>query len=124
LQTKEQTLYELTVVEKTPNGEEVDSATIPLAVGWCPEYDAFAKDGKALLSVVCNLTGGKLLETAAEGARISLPAVKTPKSPHLLFLVLCGILFLIDVAVRRLRIKDLKEHFYEWKELFRGKTRK
>jgi hypothetical protein len=124
LQTKEQTLYELTVVEKTPNGEEVDSATIPLAVGWCPEYDAFAKDGKALLSVICNLTGGKLLETAAEGARISLPAVKTPKSPQLLFLVLCGILFLIDVAVRRLRIKDLKEHFYEWKELFRGKTRK
>ena len=124
LQTKEQTLYELTVVEKTPSGEEVDSATIPLAVGWCPEYDAFAKDGKALLSVICNLTGGTLLETAAEGARISLPAVKSPKSPQLLFLVLCGILFLVDVAVRRLRIKDLKEHFYEWKELFRGKTRK
>ena len=118
LPTEELSLYELTVVEESVSNKEVDRLTMPLAVNWCREYDAFAPDGRDLLQTLCSLTGGSLLSDPTAGAKLSLAPLKIPKSPALLFLILCGVLFLVDVAVRRLRLKDLKEHFNEWKALF------
>lgn len=121
VQTEALTLYEMTVVEETANHEPVDQLTLPLAVNWCHEYDAFASGGEGILATICNLTGGSLLTKASEGAHIALPPLKIPKNPHLPILILCGLLFLADVAIRRLRLKDIKEHFYEWKEFLKGK---
>ena len=116
-------LYRMTVVEQSPTGQELDRLESAVAVNWCGEYDAFAEGGQPLLTTICNLTGGSLLKEAKEGASIALSPVKSPKTLTVLFVLLCGLLFIIDVALRRLRLKDLTEHFYEWQELWQAKKK-
>ncbi len=108
------TVYKMTVIEKNAVGAEIDRTDGAVALSWCTEYDAFAPSGKDLLVTLCNLTGGQLLEQAEQGAEISLSALKVPTDPAVPLLVICGLLFLIDTALRLLRFKELKERFYAW----------
>ena len=114
----------MTLIEKNAAGTELDRAEGALASGWCGEYDAFAPGGQALLTTVCNLTGGNLLKEATQGADIVLAPLRTPRDLTALFALLCALIFLVDVAVRRLRLKDIKEHFYEWQALWQAKKSK
>lgn len=124
LQADPNTVYKMTLIEKNAAGTELDRVEGALASGWCGEYDAFAPGGQALLATICNLTGGSLLQEAKQGADIVLAPLKTPRDLTAPFALLCGLLFLIDVAVRRLRLKDIKEHFYEWQALWQAKKNK
>lgn len=84
------------------NGETIDSAASGLAIQYSPEYK-ISPDSSSLDNLIKD-SGGKYIKTAAEVFKGSPKDVsgKTDMTPYLLILAL--VLFMCDVALRRLNI--------------------
>ena len=100
---------DIMVLETTVTGAVVDRYQAQISLPYSLEYDLFAKSGKALLMSVCSHMEGSVTGDLSALSKIKMPRVINVHDPVVLFAILCGILLLADIAVRKLRWKDIKE---------------
>ncbi len=116
-------VYDLYIAEIDINGNVVDELNTAMAVSYSPEYDAFFEGSEQFLYNLCGYSQGKLHTDLKALAGIQMPDVKTVHDPIVPMSVLLAILILSDIAVRKIRWKDLKAYFIKLNSIFKKQTR-
>ena len=101
-------VYTMTITEYDGYDKMVDSIETAVAVSYSNEYDAFAPDGKLLLSNMCSYSEGGILESVAKAAAIRLPTIAIVYDPIIPLAILIAAMVLVDIAVRKIRLKDIR----------------
>ena len=101
-------VYELTITELDDNEAILDSLEVAVAVPYSAEYNAFAAGGSALLTSICGYSGGALFSDMKKLANIEVTRMSLIFNPMILFAIISMVLLLTDIAVRKLRWKDIK----------------
>ena len=99
-------IYDLMITETDASGNIVDYAQTALAVSYSSEYDAFAGEGQSLLSALCSATGGILSATVQKLVNSEVDTISL-----LPLGIIVAILLLADIAVRKIRWKDIQNYF-------------
>ncbi len=102
-------IADLTLSGSDGGSERISAGTV---VPYSPEYDLLSSSGgSALLQKIANEGGGRVLESPAQVFGGKLPPVEGTKDPALWLLTALLVLFLADVALRRLNLRPglLKE---------------
>lgn len=100
--------YPITVTQYDPDGEVLDTLTTTLSVPIRAEYDVFSDNGQALLKSICLHGGGILTDTPESLTDISAEAISAVSDFRIPFGIIFAILLLADIAIRKLRWKDIK----------------
>jgi Mg-chelatase subunit ChlD len=87
------------------SGGRSERISAGLAMPYSPEYDLLSSNGGALLQKIANEGGGRILESPAQAFEGGLPSAEGITDPSLWLLIAVLILFLADVALRRLSIR-------------------
>ena len=95
-----------TAIEATALDEYLDTA---LAVSYSKEYDAFTESGEGLLIEICSHSDGIVTSDISKLTAIEMDSVETVKDPLIPIALICAALMLIDLIIRLLRVKDIKE---------------
>lgn len=103
-------LYEITVTEKN-QVETVDDLTTYISVPYSKEYDAFVDGGKSFLEGLCGYSNGKVFTDINELVSVKMSEIEIVYNPIVPLALIAAILFIADVAVRKLRFKDIKKYF-------------
>ncbi len=110
-------IYEMRFIEKDSAGQVVDYLDTALAVSYSAEYDAFILDGKELMDALCVPSGGQVFTDMEQLSQVSVSAVGVVYNPLILFSVISAVLLLADIAIRKLRWKDVVHQLIQWKIL-------
>ena len=110
-------IYTVMITETDASESIVDYLETAIAVSYSAEYDAFAASGDSLLSAICDYSGGKIYSDMQELVNVKVSAISMIYSPLVLFAVLIMIFMLADIAVRKLRWKDVKNYFVKAKKV-------
>lgn len=95
--------YLLEVVQRDAQGQVLAQQPAGYVVPYSPEYRASGTNA-ALLADLANRTGGKVLTSPAEAFAHDLPTTDRPREAWPYLAALAALLFLLDVAARRLRL--------------------
>ncbi|MBE6638828.1 MAG: VWA domain-containing protein [Ruminococcaceae bacterium] len=111
-------IYDLTITEFSFDNRLIDSTQTAMAVSYSEEYDAFAADGKLLLMSLCSYSNGDIFTDMKKLAGVSMPGIHILYNPIIPIAILTAILLLADIAIRKLRLKDLEKYWTVCKKLF------
>lgn len=100
-------IYTFEIIQKEMFGKG-DSVTGYAAVPYSGEYDMFTEGGRELLSGIASYGAGELLEKEDTPAEYSPGKMRSVKQPFTLLCVICAVLLLCDIAIRKLSLKDVK----------------
>lgn len=75
-----------------------------LIMPYSPEYDLLSGDDDTLLQKIVYEGGGRLLEDPSEVFKSEPPPVSGTKDPSLAILIAVSVLFMLDIAIRRLNL--------------------
>ena len=94
-------------VQQQEGGKVINAVDSGLAVTYSPEYDMRYKSSKRLLEQVVSQTGGRIIDDPKQVFADDVEPVwkQTELAPYLLPLAL--LLFVLDIALRRLKIEAL-----------------
>lgn len=112
--TEESGIYEIMITETDSSNNIVDYLETAVAVSYSAEYDAFADSGEVLLSNICGYSDGKIFVDMNELAKVKVSAISLIFNPMVLFAVLAMILLLADIAIRKLRWKDIRGYLIKF----------
>lgn len=101
-------VYPITITQTDRDGNVLDTLSRTLAVPTQAEYDAFADDGSGLLKSICTYTGGTLNASTESLAGIPTEPIRTVSDFRIPFGITFALLLLADIAIRKLRWKDIK----------------
>lgn len=104
-------VYQLMIVEEDTSGTVIDYTQIPLAVSYFSEYNAFTEAGQDLLENLCKTTDGIFTDNISEIVNSDFDSTKLIYNPLIPFGILMALLLLADIAVRKIRWKDIKHLF-------------
>lgn len=104
-------VYDLMIVEKDSSGTVVDYAQTFLTVSYFSEYNAFATEGQTLLANLCEATGGLLAGNISEIVNSDFDSIQLIYNPLIPLGILVALLLLADIAIRKVRWKDIKNLF-------------
>ena len=104
-------VYELLVTQADKDGNPLDYWDTAITVSYFGEYDVFAAEGKTLLSTLCSYTGGKLYTNMQELASVQVGSMQSAYNPMAVFALLVSLMMLSDIAIRKLRWKDILNFF-------------
>lgn len=107
INTRKAGVYELLITQADLTETIVDYSALALTVSYPKEYDAFAQGGQELLSRLCGYSGGQLHTDLQPLANLPVSAVNSYYSPMGIFAAIAAILMLTDIAIRKLRWKDV-----------------
>lgn len=114
LPTESAGIYTATIVHTQKNGSLVDFAQTTFSVPYSKEYQAFADGGKDLLTEIAELTGGKCVSGQTEEylsiANALSRTISFAKDPSVALSIIAAVLLLCDIAIRKLRWKDIQYH--------------
>ncbi len=99
-------VYALQVAQTDSSGTVANQSS-GFVVPYSPEYRASGTN-RPLLEQLARRTGGRLVSEPADAFVHDLPAVGAPRPLWPLLLVLAGLLFVVDVGVRRVRVTGLE----------------
>ncbi len=108
-------VYEVTIVENDENNAFVDSLYTAFATSYSAEYDAFAESGKEKLSAACSYSDGIVTGRAQSLADIEMERIEISINPLTVLSAICAVLMLADIAIRKIRWKDIKNYFLKFK---------
>ena len=94
--------------ESGPEKKVVDTLETAIASSYLEEYDAFNSEGEALLVNLCSYSDGNIFKDMKTLAEVKMAENRLVYKPMAWFAVLAMILFIADIAVRKIRWKDLK----------------
>ena len=103
--------YEITFKEYDKVKTQIDEVRLSAAISYPEEYDRFKSSGKPLLENICSYSGGTVHESTLSLADIKMPSIRILHDPVIPFAVVCMLLLLTDIAVRKLRWRDIKKYF-------------
>ncbi|MCU6707206.1 VWA domain-containing protein [Paenibacillus sp. J5C_2022] len=87
------------------NGEAFTGGTTAgFVIPYSPEYRIGDDEGEGLLHAVASLTGGRVIQSAEEVFRFQPPAIRKPYDWTREMLIAVLLLWLLDIALRRLSI--------------------
>ena len=102
------------ITETDSSNNIVDYLETAVAVSYSAEYDAFADGGEVLLSNICSYSDGKIFVDMNELAKVKISAISLIFNPMVLFAVSAMILLLADIAIRKLRWKDIRGYLIKF----------
>ena len=108
IETEEPGVYGLMITQTNEAGEIVDHLETAVAVGYSGEYDAFAESGEPLLEALCGEAGGNLYADMEQLAQVQVRSIDSVFDPLVLFAAVSAALLLVDIAIRKLRWKDVR----------------
>lgn len=114
INTEQSGIYEMMITETDSNSAIVDYLETAVAVSYSAEYDAFAPSGEAFLSTLCSYSDGELFIDMKSLSEIQVSAISLSYNPMVLFAVLAMILLLADIAIRKLRWKDIRGYLIKF----------
>ena len=117
IDTPEPGIWSLMIAETDADGNLVDYLRTAAAVSYAGEYDAFDDGGEALLTELCGYSGGGVSEDPAALARIHIRSIGSIIDPVVPIAVIALLLLLIDIAVRKLRWRDIRGYLVKWKRI-------
>ena len=101
--------YLLNIVAENEQGESENYQT-GFIVPYPKEYDSLSANGKALMEQLAAATGGRMLQNGSEVFEKEAQAVSSPKNLNGILLWLAFMLFLLDVAFRRMPVMRIWAH--------------
>ena len=107
INTAEAGVYELIVTQSTADNAIVDYLETAIAVSYSNEYDVFAESGEAVLDALCATTGGKVFSSLQQLAQVKVSPIDIIFNPRVLFAIIALCLMIADIAIRKLRWKDI-----------------
>jgi len=110
LPTDQPGIYSIMITETDSEGQIVDYLETAAAVSYSAEYDAFRESGEELLAALCSYSDGAIYDDMKELSRISVNKVSRIYRPMILFAIISLILLISDIAIRKLRWKDVKAY--------------
>ena len=114
--------YELYITESDAAGNLVDELHTAMAISYSKEYDCFAKGSAQYLHSLCEITKGELFTDIGKLARVKAEGVRIVYDPIIPFAILLAVCLLADIAVRKIRWKDLKGYYLKIKAAFHRET--
>ena len=102
---------DLHIVESDSKGNLVDELYTAVAFPYPMEYDEFTESDEHFLNNLCALTKGTIFTDLQALSRVKVFGVQKVYDPIVPLACLIGALLLIDIAVRKIRLKDLKKYF-------------
>jgi len=114
--TEQSGVYEIMITETDEDNNIVDYLETAVAVSYSAEYDAFAENGEALLSSICGYSDGTIFTDLASLADVEVSTIRLIFNPMVLFAVISMILLLADIAVHKLRWKDIRGYLMRIKK--------
>lgn len=109
-------VYDLMIVEKDSSGNVIDYAQTALTVSYFSEYNAFSPSGQSLLEELCEVTDGILTDSISEIVNSEFDTIQLIYNPLIPLGILIALLLLIDIAIRKIRWKDIMNYFYKIKK--------
>ena len=113
--TEDPGVYSLMITQTNEEGQIVDHLETAVAVGYSDEYDAFAESGEGLLLALVGETGGDLFTDMEQVAAVKVNSISQVFNPLILFAAVSAALLLADIAIRKLRWKDVL-YFFGWRK--------
>ena len=104
-------IYEILVIQTDIDGQVLDYLSTNLAVSYPGEYNVYDQRGQELLTVACSNTGGQLHTDMKALANIPVGSVRDYLNPMIVMAIIASILMLADIAIRKLRWKDVRNFF-------------
>lgn len=101
-------VYDVQVAQTNPDGTTTGLAT-GFVVPYSPEYRAIGVDS-SFLADLARITGGELLQDPAQAFAHTLPSVGEPQPLWPALAILAALLFVGDVATRRVRVSRTDVH--------------
>ena len=103
--------FELMISQKDSYGMIVDELHCSFAVPYSEEYNAFAQEGESFLRTLCAFSSGTVFESLSEAASVEIFSISIVHDPLLALTCISVFLLLADIAIRKLRWKDIKNLF-------------
>ncbi len=100
--------YSLLISQSNADGTAVDTLECFCSLSGTAEYDAFAEGGQALLSGICAHSGGAVTDDISQLTKVDVETISIVSDFRVLFGILIALALLSDIAVRKLRWKDLQ----------------
>lgn len=109
LDTLESGVYgvKLTLLDR---GDEIDTLESAVIRSYSSEYDEFALESTELLTEIVEATGGKLYPDALTLMSVIPDPADITRDPTVIMAVIAAILILADIAIRKLRLKDITQY--------------
>ncbi len=108
-------IYELMLIESDSAGGIVDYLSTAVAVSYSSEYDAFAEGGEEALTTICSFSGGKVTSNSRTLADVEMDTVEISLNPLVIFGIICAVLMITDITIRKVRWKDVKNNLLRLK---------
>ena len=114
-----QTIYSVHIEEKDTKEQLLDESDVFLAVPYPAEYDAFADGGLELLNDISSYADGICTDDMEQLSEVELSVIRLNYIPLFPFALTILIFLLADIAIRKLRWKDIRNYFLIVKNKFR-----
>ncbi len=104
-------VYNVKIVQTGNLDKKLDTLDTNFTVSYPKEYDAYMADGKNLLAALCNRMGGEIFDDMEALAGVEGSEVRLTYQPVFPLSLIALILLIADIAIRKLRWKDVREQF-------------
>ena len=111
VKTADPGVYELMITQTDSSGTIVDYLEAAITVSYSSEYNAFADSGEPLLSTLCSYSDGGIYTDMQQLANVQVSSISIVYNPMIAFAVISAFLMLADIAIRKLRWKDIRNYF-------------
>ncbi len=105
-------IYELMITQNDASGKTVDYMQTALAVSYSKEYDAFAPAGDSLLMNICRYSGGSVTDDIEQLSSYEVKVINAVTNPLIPLGIILAILLISDIAVRKLKWKDIRKYLF------------
>lgn len=108
-------IHPVTVIRLDSQGQELERLELPLCTGWSREYDLLQPSGAGLCQTITDFSGGTVTEDLQALASVRMGSVTVIFDFTTVFSVLILLLVLADIAIRKVRLRDLKNYWLQFK---------
>lgn len=105
-------IYELMITQSDASGKAVDYMQTAIAVSYSKEYDAFAPAGDSLLMNLCRYSGGSVTDDPEQLSSYEVKVINAVTNPLIPLGIILAILLISDIAVRKLKWKDIRKYLF------------
>lgn len=103
--------YDVSITEYDIVNIPIDTLDTHIIVPYSKEYDMFAESGTSFLSGLCSYSGGAVYTELEKIVNIEMEGIDIVYQPVVPITVFVAIMMLADIAIRKLRWKDIKQYF-------------
>jgi len=101
-------IHSLVFLQKNAADENVDYYMTSFSINYSSEYDEFRDDGETVLMHLAELTGGIVSQDVKTLATKKPNEIYISQNPLALLSILILVMLIVDIAIRKLRLKDIK----------------